>query len=151
VKVASSIDLPCAPDEAWRVLTRWERQSDWMADADRIELVSATRDGVGVRIDVHTRLFQVPAFTETMEVVAWDPPSRLEIVHGPPVAGHGVWELEPTLAGTRFTWTEDVELDMPFVGSLAAAVYGPIAGRLIARSQRALRALIVASGPERAG
>jgi carbon monoxide dehydrogenase subunit G len=149
VKVASSIALPCPPDEAWAVLTRWERQADWMADADRIDVIGAARTGVGVRIDVHTRLFQVPAFTERMEVVAWDPPRRIEIVHGPPVAGRGTWELEPIADGTRFTWTEDVGLGVPLIGGLTAAVYAPVARRLIQRSQRALLSLIVASGPER--
>ena len=131
------------------MLTRWERQADWMADADRIDVIGAARIGVGVRIDVHTRLFQVPAFTERMEVVAWDPPRHLEIVHGPPVAGRGTWELESIAGGTRFTWTEDVELGVP-LGGLTAAVYAPVARSLIRRSQRELRSLIVASGPERA-
>jgi polyketide cyclase/dehydrase/lipid transport protein len=132
------------------VLTRWERQADWMADADRIDVVSDRRAGAGVRIDVHTRLFQIPAFTETMEVVRWHPPHRLEIVHGPPVAGRGTWELEPIAGGTRFTWTEQVELGVPFGGGVAAAVYAPFARWLIRRSQRALRALVLASGPRRA-
>lgn len=149
MKVASSIDLPCPPAEAWQALTGWERQADWMLDADHVDVLSERRDGVGVRLDVHTRLFQVPAFTETMEVVAWDPPRRLEIVHGPPVRGHGTWTLEPFGVGTRFTWTEEVELGVPLVGSLAGLLYAPIARRLMRRSQQALRALVLASGPAR--
>jgi len=131
------------------VLTRWERQADWMLDADRVDVRSDQRAGVGVRVDVHTRLFQVPAFTETLEVVAWEPPARLEIVHGPPVRGRGTWTLEPTLGGTRFTWVEDFELGVPIVGELAAVVYAPVVRWLIGRSQRALKALLVASGPAR--
>ena len=131
------------------MLTRWERQADWMLDADRVDVRSDQRAGVGVRVDVHTRLFQVPAFTETLEVVAWEPPVRLEIVHGPPVRGRGTWTLEPTLGGTRFTWVEDFELGVPIVGELAAVVYAPVARWLIGRSQRALKALLVASGPAR--
>jgi len=149
VRVASSIDLPCLPTEAWDVLTRWERQADWMLDADRVEVRSDQRSGVGVRVDVQTRLFQVSVFTETLEVVAWEPPARLEIVHGPPVLGRGTWTLEPTLGGTRFTWVEDVELGVPFLGEVAALAYATVARWLIGRSQRALKALLVASGPVR--
>jgi hypothetical protein len=120
-----------------------------MLDADGVDLRSDQRAGVGVRLDVHTRLFQVPAFTETLEVVAWEPPTRLEIVHGPPVRGRGTWTLEPTLGRTRFTWIEDVQLGVPILGELAALLYAPVARWLIRRSQRALRALILASGPVR--
>jgi len=28
MRIGRSVDLPCAADEAWRVLTDWERQAD---------------------------------------------------------------------------------------------------------------------------
>jgi hypothetical protein len=147
VRAARSIDLPCPVAEAWDVLTRWERQADWMLDADRIIVRSTHREGVGVRLDVRTRLFQIPAFTDPMEVTAWDPPRSLQISHGALVVGHGTWSLDPVSAGTRFTWTEDVRLRLPFVGGLAARLYAPVMRVLMARAQRQLKALIVASGP----
>jgi hypothetical protein len=149
MRADSLIELPCPPVEAWRTLTHWERQADWMLDADHIDVLTEQREGVGVRLDVRTRLFQVRAFTETMEIVAWDPPHRLEIVHGPPVRGLGTWTLEPTAAGTWFTWTEEVALSIPLVGAAAAIVYAPVARWLMRRSQRALKALVLASGPVR--
>ena len=147
--VVRTVDLPCTVQEAWDVLTRWERQVDWMLDADEIVVRSEQREGVGVLLDVRTRLFQIPAFTEPMEVTAWDPPHRLEIAHGGPVRGRGTWTLDAIPAGTRFTWTEDVELAMPWLGRLAAAAYAPVLQLLMSRAQRGLRALIVASGPVR--
>jgi uncharacterized protein YndB with AHSA1/START domain len=150
VKIERSIDLPCAPEEAWDVLTGWERQTDWMLDADGIDLRSEHRAGLGVRLHVRTRLFQVPAFVEPMEVVGWEPPHRLEVVHGAPVRGRGTWTLTPIDGGTRFTWTEEVALGVPLIGAAAAGLYRPVARWLIGRSQRALKALIVASGPRRA-
>jgi uncharacterized protein YndB with AHSA1/START domain len=147
VRIVRSIQLPCARQEAWEILTRWERQADWMADADRIVVRTAARAGVGVRIDVHTRLFQVPAFVEPMEVVAWDPPRRLQIVHGAIVRGRGTWTLEPHDAGTRFTWREELRLDVPVVGEIVARIYAPVLRRLMDRSQRSLKTLILATGP----
>jgi uncharacterized protein YndB with AHSA1/START domain len=147
--VVRTIDLPCTPEEAWDVLTRWEGQVDWMLDADQIVVRSPQREGVGVRLDVKTRLFQIPAFTDAMEVTAWDPPHRLEIAHGLPVQGLGTWALEPIPAGTRFTWTEEVTLAVPVLGRLAAAVYVPVMRVLMGRAQRGLKALIVATGPAR--
>jgi len=147
VRVERSIVLPCTTAQAWDVLTRWERQADWMPDADEVVVRSVQRTGVGVRLDVRTRLFQIPVFTEPMEITAWDPPRCLEIAHGGLVLGHGVWTLEPAGAGTRFTWIEDVQLRIPIAGELAARLYGPILHVLMGRAQRGLRSLIVASGP----
>jgi hypothetical protein len=145
--VRRTIDLPCRIEETWTVLTRWERQADWMLDADSVVVRSPHRQGVGVRLDVRTRLFQIPAFVDPMEVVGWDPPRSLTIAHGGPVRGRGVWTLDPIEGGTRFTWTEDVSLETPVVGNLAAALYAPIMRTLMGRAQHGLRSLIIASGP----
>lgn len=150
MRIARSIDLPCDTDEAWRVLTDWERQADWMRDADAIVVTSAERSGTGVTLEVRTRLFQIPAFTETIAVTAWDPPSALTIEHGPPVRGRGEWSLAPIADGTLFTWTEDVELEAPVLGWLLTACYAPVLGVLLRRSMQGLRASLIARGPERA-
>jgi len=149
VTVERSIVVPCPPEEAWNVLTEWERQVDWMLDADEIMVRSEQRVGVGVRLVVRTRLFQIPAFTEPMEVTAWDPPRSLAIAHGGPVRGLGTWTLAAVEGGTRFTWIEDVELRVPVVGAVAAALYAPVMRVLMGRAQRQLRRVIIASGPAR--
>jgi carbon monoxide dehydrogenase subunit G len=146
MRIERSVDLPCVADEAWRVLTDWERQADWMADADAVLVTSPARTGIGVTLAVRTRLFDVPAFTETIEVTAWDPPSTLAISHGPPLRGHGTWTLEPLPGGTRFTWVEQVELATP-LGWLLSACYAPVLGTLIRRSMHGLRSSIIARGP----
>jgi carbon monoxide dehydrogenase subunit G len=147
VRVEREIVLPCRLEEAWAVLMEWERQADWMLDADSVTVVSGQREGVGVRLAVRTRVFGVPAFTEPMEVTGWDPPVQLTIRHGGPVAGIGTWHLEPVDEGTRFAWSEDIRLDVPLVGDLAARVYAPVMRWLMGRAQAGLRSYIVASGP----
>ena len=113
VLVEREIVLPVPLEEAWTVLMDWERQADWMLDADSVTVVSDEREGVGVRLAVRTRILGVPAFTEPMEVVAWDPPRRLDIRHGSVVTGTGTWLLDPIEGGTRFTWREDIRLAAP--------------------------------------
>ena len=149
MRVARSIDLPCGAQEAWRVLVDWERQADWMADADAIVVRSPSRTGTGVVLAVRTRVLGAPAFTETIEVTGWDPPAALTIGHAPPLRGRGTWTLVPSLAGTRFTWVEEVELAMPALGWLVTACYAPVLGWLMRRSMRGLRASIIARGPVR--
>ena len=147
--VEREILLPTTPGQAWGVLVDWERQADWMLDADRVDVVSDHREGVGVRLAVKTRLFGIPAFTEPMEVMMWQPPRRLQIAHGSVVEGRGVWELDEVNGGTRFLWSEDIALRVPLVGELAARAYRPVMRVLMARAQRSLRAHVIAIGPVR--
>jgi hypothetical protein len=120
-----------------------------MLDADRVEVVSGAREGVGVRLAVQTRLFGVPAFTEPMEVIGWEPPRVLRVRHGSLVAGEGTWTLEPVDDGTRFTWVEDIRLAVPLVGSFAAWAYRPVLRLLMGRALAGLRRAVIAGGPRR--
>jgi hypothetical protein len=139
--------LPCCPDEAWRFLVDWERQGDWMVDVGRIEVVSANREGAGVRLRCPAKVFGVPAFTEVMTVGVWEPPRHLVIRHGDPLEGEGTWWLTPQPDGTLFRWAEDVRLDLPLVGELAALGYRPLMGWLMERSMNAARGALIAAGP----
>ena len=120
-----------------------------MLDADRVEVVSQEREGVGVRLAVRTRILGLPAFTEAMEVTGWEPPRRLVLRHGGLVAGEGTWALTPEPGGTRFDWTEDVRLRVPVVGGAAAWLYAPVLRWLTRRGARGLRGAVIASGPSR--
>ncbi len=150
MEVRREIDLPASLEEAWTTLVDWERQADWMRDADRVRVVSAAREGVGVRLEVATRLFGIPVFTEPMEVVGWDPPRRLEIRHGSLVEGVGRWTLEPIDGGVRFVWAERVRLRVPVIGEMAARCYGPVMSILMGRAMLELRRELIARGPARA-
>jgi carbon monoxide dehydrogenase subunit G len=148
VRVERAIDLPAPPEQAWGILTDWERQADWMLDADRVTVVSQQREGIGVRLVVKTRLAGIAAFAEPMEVIGWDPPHRLSIRHGGAVVGMGTWALEPIPGGTtRFTWVEDIRLRVPLGGELAARCYAPIMRRLMGRALEGLRGRLIALGP----
>lgn len=149
MEVSSSIMLPATAVEVWNVLMDWERQADWMLDADSVTVVSDIREGVGVRLDVRTRLFGIAVFTEPMEVTAWEPHRRLQIEHGSIVRGVGTWALEPVDEGTRFTWTEQVELRIPAGGELAARLYRPVMRMLMGRALSGLRRHVIAIGPAR--
>jgi carbon monoxide dehydrogenase subunit G len=149
VRLRTSVgtSLPCPPEEAWATLMDWERQADWMLDADRVEVVGDRREGVGVRLRVRTRILGLPAFVEPMEVTAWDPPRRLVLRHGAVVHGEGTWLLEPEPQGTRFVWIEEVRLGVPLIGELAARIYAPVLRRLMGRAASGLRRRVIDAGP----
>lgn len=147
MKVERRVVLPVGPQEAWTVLTDWERQADWMRDADRVDVLSAHREGPGVLIAVRTRVFNIPAFTERLEVVAWEPPHRVRVAHRSAIRGTGDWILEPYVGGTRFTWIEDVGLPLGALGRLALAVYRPFMRHLMRGTMQDLRRVLIAAGP----
>jgi hypothetical protein len=124
------------------VLLDWERQAAWMRDADRVTVVSARREGLGTRIDVRTRVLDVPVFTERLEVIEWEPPRRLVMAHRSFIGGRGEWALEPAGDGCRFRWTEDLSLPVPLLGGLALLVYRPIMRWLMRGATADLRAYL---------
>jgi hypothetical protein len=120
-----------------------------MLDADRVEVVSEHREGVGVRLAVRTRILGLPAFTEPMEVIGWEPPQRLVLRHGGPIEGEGTWTLSPEPGGALFVWVEHVRLRLPVVGEAAARLYAPVLRWLMRRAAAGLRGAVIASGPRR--
>lgn len=145
--VEESAELPATVTEAWEVLTDWERQSEWMRDADRVEVLGAERRGHGVRLAVRTRVFNVPAFTERLDVVEWDPPRCLRMAHRSFIRGFGEWRLDPVDGGVRFTWSERLTLPAPVIGELALQIYRPYLRRLIGKAQEGFRRTLIARGP----
>lgn len=143
MRISEEIELPVEAAEAWRVLLAWEDQAEWMKDASWVRVRSPQREGVGTKIAVKTLLFGIPAFVEPMEVIAWDPPHSLRMRHGSLVKGTGEWRLEPGEAGSvdrcRFTWTEDIQLNVPVVGELAAKIYSRFMRHLMRGSLADLR------------
>ncbi|HEY2803247.1 MAG TPA: SRPBCC family protein [Actinomycetota bacterium] len=143
MNVSTVTRLPIGPEELWRLLTDWERQSRWMPDAASVRVLTGRREGAGVQLAVRSRVFRVPLFTERLEVVAWEPPRRLVIAHRSFIHGVGVWRVDPVPGGSLFRWVEEISLPIPLLGWIALAVYRPVMRRLMRGAMRDLRALAI--------
>lgn len=118
--------LPAPPERVWEVVSDWERYSEWMPDVSWVRRVGGD-SGVGLELDVRTKVFGIPAVTDRMRVEIWDPPSKLGILHRGFVSGEALWMLEPAGdGGTRFVWLEDLRMPPPVLGELALACYLPV-------------------------
>jgi hypothetical protein len=142
MRLERQIVLPTTPAGAWAVLVDWERQPEWMADADEVRVTSAAREGLGATLAVRTRLLNVPVFTERLEVIGWNPPGELRVAHRGFIHGAGTWSLTPAGAGTRFRWIEDLSLPVPLLGGLALLVYRPFMRYLMGRTMKRLRTYV---------
>jgi carbon monoxide dehydrogenase subunit G len=147
MRVERNVLLPTTRADAWAILLDWERQADWMRDADRVEVVTLAREGPGVLIAVKTRVLNIPAFTERLEVLEWKPPARLLMAHRSFIRGTGEWLLEEVEGGTRFTWIEQIQLPWGPLGDLALSLYRPVMRWLMDRAMQDLRQFVIAAGP----
>lgn len=149
--VRASTVLSAPIERAWAMVVDWERQAGWMHDADRVDVLTLHREGLGVVVAVRTRVFNIPAFTERLKVVAWEPPTLLRIEHGSFVHGVGEWRLTPVARGdergTRFTWEERLSIGVPVAGALALAAYRPFMRMLMRGSIENLRRIALRDAP----
>ena len=145
MRVEASRDLPATPERVWEQIRRWEDQSRWIRDAVWVRVLTREREGVGVRVRVLNRVLLVPLFTEQLEVTGWEPSRRIVMAHRSFVGGTGIWSLEATDGGTRFTWTEELSLPIPLLGELALLVYRPFLRRLMRGSLANLQRLVAST------
>lgn len=147
MRVSAEVVVPLPAERVFERLARWEEQPRWMRDADRVDVVGSQREGPGVRLRVRTRVLGLPLLTDVMEIVAWEPGRRIDVVHRRPVRGHGSWRLRPVSpAATRLSWVEDLRLPVPVLGELLLLAYRPLMRRLMCASLRALRASLMDGG-----
>lgn len=142
MRLRLSAALPAPPDRVWDVATDWERYPSWMPDVAWVRRMSGD-PGVGLVLDVRTKVLGVPAVTDRMRVVEWLPPRKIAIVHRGLVSGPAAWLFTEADGGrTQFIWLEDLRMPPPVAGELALWTYRPILIATFKRSMRNLARLV---------
>jgi carbon monoxide dehydrogenase subunit G len=134
LEVVQDVAAPRAT--VWSVLTDWERQSEWMVDANAFHVLTPQREGVGVTIRCPTNLFGVTV-QDVMRVTEWEEPARLGVTHlGKIITGSGAFDLvELGAESTRVRWWEEVDPPLGAVGEWGASTFVlPVIQRIFRRS-----------------
>jgi len=114
-EVVVSVDVDAPPQQTWAAITDWEGQGAWIL-ATTVRQCSASRVGLGVEIEALTGVGRF-GVRDTMRVIEWDPPQRCTMQHtGRLIRGRGIFEIAERPGGSRFRWTEDLELPLGAVG-----------------------------------
>jgi carbon monoxide dehydrogenase subunit G len=123
LNITAGVTVPAEPDQVWDLVVDWSRQREWIW-ATR----TAGGHGAGASVIGRTGIGPV-GFTDPMVITGWDPPRRCVLAHtGRLVRGTGIFEVAPRGPGSRFRWTEQLELPVPpAVGALASRVIPPLA------------------------
>ena len=138
--VVVSIDIDAPRQQVWDDVARLDTHVEWMADADRIDFLTPYTSGPGVAMEVATS-FGPFRTKDRMEVVAWVPPERIEVVHVGLFTGRGAFELASLSATrTRFTWQETIRFPWYFGGRIGASVARPVFRWVWRRNLRRLAA-----------
>lgn len=127
--VVVAIDLPYPVSAVWDELSKLERHSDWMMDAERIVFATEQRRGVGTEMRVRTRVG--PFVThDVIDVREWTEERSIGVSHRGLVTGVGVFVLTPIDTGTRFVWWEDLEFPRYLGGAITAWFAAPVLKRV---------------------
>lgn len=129
------IDVAASPEQTWGAVIDWARQSEWMLGT-RVEPGEKSGHGVGATIHAWSGVGGL-GFWDTMTITAWDPPRRCDVLHtGRVVRGTGSFTVTPGRGGSRFVWTERLDLPFGVVGRIGWLVFGRIFAAGVRQSLR---------------
>lgn len=112
-----------APAETvWAEITNWESQSEWMLGTK----VFGSGAEVGGKISAFTGIGKL-GFLDTMEITAWQPPLRCDVIHtGKVVKGTGSFQVQPiSETQSLFIWIEELEIPLGLIGLLGYKLLKP--------------------------
>ena len=116
-----SVDVAAPVEDTWRAAVDWDRQGEWMLGTR----VSGGH-GLGAEIEAFTGVGRL-GFLDTMEITAWEPPHRCEVLHtGRVVRGTGVFAVEERPGGSRFVWGEHLVLPLGALGRVGWLLVRPL-------------------------
>jgi hypothetical protein len=122
----ASLDLRlfirATPERVWQIISDLSGQERWMVDVRRLDVISEQKSGAGAVIDLTSTLFGLPIVHDILEVVGWDPPRELAVVHKGQFTGKAAFRLEPVRGGTVFTWWEEFKPPLGLLGELVASL-----------------------------
>ena len=110
--------IRATPQRIWQIISDLSGQQRWMVDVRRLDIVSETKSGVGAVIDLTSELFGLPIVHDLMEIVSWEEPREIGVIHRGQFTGSAHFRLEPVRGGTIFTWREEFTPPLGFVGEL---------------------------------
>ncbi len=124
MRVQRSIEIAAPPEKIWSFLVESEKILKWCITFKKFEYTSEQRSGVGTPLYVEEKAGG-PLMKLNFAVTEWVENERLafSMTSGTGVKGYEQrWIVEATPSGSRFTFTENVELPFGIIGKLIGLV-----------------------------
>jgi hypothetical protein len=121
-----TVEVDAPVEQTWAAVTDWVRQGEWMLGT-RVRVTAQDGRGVGGRLEAFTGVGRL-GFVDTMQITAWDPPHRCDVVHtGRVVRGTGSFVVEGRGPHrSAFVWSESLDLPLGVLGRLGWPLVRPL-------------------------
>lgn len=125
-RILITMPMPASAPRVWDLLADLDTHDQWMRDAESVEITTTQRRGLGVRMDVATKIGPFRTL-DVMEVTGWEEGRSIEVRHEGVVSGQGILSVEP-VGDERsvVTWTEDLEFPWYLGGPITAWFARPV-------------------------
>lgn len=120
MKVQESIHLLALPEKVWPYLFQPEKVLKWCLTYQKYDYEGEKHTGLGTRFNIEEKAGG-PLMKFTFEIIEWEENRKLTVKM---ISGTGVKAYQQTMLlekleeGCRFTFSEEVELPMGFIGKI---------------------------------
>ncbi len=124
IKVSTTINAPIKT--VWNEVSRLEKHTKWMNDAEKIDFLSENNSGVGTKMKVLTKVGPIKLY-DYMIVTEWVNEEKIAVDHTGIVSGKGKFRLEEIDENnTKFNWEETLKFPFYLGGSIGEFFGAPI-------------------------
>jgi uncharacterized membrane protein len=146
MRVAQTLYIEVPRATIWEVISDGKRYQDFMAEAERWDVVGDRSSGLGARWAIRLRVGSAPV-GGLVEVTEFDEQSNLAFNAITGVSMRGRWRLRERRPGlTEVEFRLSYQSPGGLLGLIADQVSGPLVRRILKRSLRNLRDLLEGPG-----
>ena len=141
-RILITMPMPAPAPRVWELLADLGTHDEWMRDAESVEITTPQTRGLGVRMDVATKIGPFRTL-DVMEVTGWDEGRSIEVRHEGVVSGTGTLSVEPDGPDRSVvTWIEDLEFPWYLGGPITAWFARPVLAWVWRANLRGLARLV---------
>ncbi len=118
-------DIRAGLEKTWQHLADLASHPTWMKDAEGVEFLSGSTEGIGTRMQVPTRVGPFRT-TDILEVVSWEPGVSMGVEHHGIVDGFGRFILTGDQNQSTVVWEENLRFPWWWGGPITAWIAGPV-------------------------
>lgn len=124
-RIEVSREMAVPHEVVWKALADLGSHAGWMKDAGSVEFTSEQTTGIGVVMEVETRIGPLRTL-DILEVTGWDEGRSIDVAHRGLVTGEGRLEATPIDGRTQVSWIEDLEFRWWLGGPVTAWLARPV-------------------------
>jgi uncharacterized protein YndB with AHSA1/START domain len=144
MKIERSIEIAAPPERIWPYFIEPKRILQWSITFREFQFAGEQQRGVGTSLYIEEKA-SGPLMKMNFEIIEWveNERIRLKMISGAPLKSYEqLWTLEPTDAGSVFTFFEEIVFPLGILGKLIGSVGKGSSYKLVAEMQSKLKSLV---------